>query len=244
MFISNSVRTQAGLTISHGPTELVWPVHINGGSIPNLINNQLIKCLVCLCYVKKIIALSLMRNADRSSFVSEQVLLTEKLKEKIPVLRNWHWCCTAKRMMNLSSTPTKPAKSRFLYKRSLLIKKLFRRGHRSDLLYLQSPIPCLWFLLSSAVLRFCDSYSFWLPIIENCWVSSRNINTLAENCCHLSGSWKVGGAVRLDKLESCGCGTVFSVGSVRLLWHHEDSCDPASVPSPGVLLQGRRFLQG
>lgn len=105
MFISNSVRTHAlaGLTYSHGPTELVWPVQINGGSIPNLISNQLIKCLVCLCYVKKIIALSVMRNADRSSFVSEQVLLTEKPKEKISVLRNWHWCCTGKRMIKFST---------------------------------------------------------------------------------------------------------------------------------------------
>lgn len=35
-----------------------------------------------------------------------------------------------------------------------------------------------------------------------------------------------------------------SVGSVRFPRQHEDDSDSASVPSPGVLLQGRRLYEG
>lgn len=56
-----------------------------------------------------------------------------------------------------------------------------------------------------------------------------------------------GGGVWLGDLinwKVVAVGVVFSVGAVRFSWQHGDSCGPASVPSPGLLRQGSRCMQG
>lgn len=164
-------------------------------------------------FIEKTIALKVMRNADRSPRGVQQDLLTEKLKEKIPVLGNWRWCCTwaANRTLKLNSALTKPTKNCFVNKRTLSLMKVHRYGLRSDLTLIS-----LGFLLFSSVLGLCDIYGCWPPLI-------RELKGFIVEDKH---SW------------------VFSVGAVRLSWQHGDSCGPASVRPPGLLLQGRRFLQG
>lgn len=119
-------------------------------------------------FFEKIIALKVIRNADRSLCGIQQVLLTEELKEKIPVLGNWRWRRTwaANRMLkvqdllNLLKTVFWTQEPCHLWNSTGMVTD-------QTCSHFQPEIP-LWSLLFSSVLGLCDSYGFW-PIIREPW---------------------------------------------------------------------------